>query len=134
MSKKMYEVEQLIPFPTIRAFTNLKKARKALKKAGLDPRLPRLDTDAQTSILSSSETKDRMIAIVVMHEDKMKNCTPTEKYMMLVHECVHIMYAWEKEIGEDKLSEEVAAYFVQCSAHSCVTQIGEEWFTATPQA
>lgn len=116
------------PLLPLFAFTSVKKARKFVKKStGIDYEFG-IDKDGRCTWYENKENGGFCVICLPC-----KGKTTKQKYAILAHECVHYAQYFAEEIG-GKLDDETEAYTMQAAMLACIDQIGEEWFTATPQA
>lgn len=118
------------PLFPVYAFTSLKKARKKVKKI-TGKRYEPSGKQGSFTEYAHDDGVHRFGIILLECEEE----TTSQKYSVLAHECVHYAQAYEKTVTEtDRLDNETFAYVMQCAMLTCIDQIGEEWFTKTPQA
>lgn len=109
------------------AFTSDKKARKFIKKkTGID--FTDLGKNGQCTWF---EMDGGGFCVILLRVGKKE--TAKRKYALLAHECVHYAQYHAEAVGTP-LDNETQAYIVQSAMSACIDQLGEEWFSETPQA
>lgn len=114
------------PLFPVYAFTDIKKARKKVKKITGKHYEPSDKAGCFTAYRHDDGV--HMFGIIYLNNGE---SSTARKYAGLAHECVHYARTYADYIG-NQLDEETEAYVVQCAMLACIDQIGEEWF-AIPQ-
>lgn len=111
------------PLYPVYAFTNLKKARKFVKKiTGI-----KYKPSGKNGSFTEYENEDLGDRFGVIYLD-CDDVSTQSKYAVLAHECVHYAQSFSKTVSDDPLDDETFAYVVESAMMACVDQIGEEWF------
>lgn len=116
------------PFPPIFAFTSIKKCRKFVRNK-FGKRFERKGVNGTCWVYHHPDCGEISCVVYLNCKDE----RPSRKYAILAHECCHVADAFFENIKEEEIGEETYAYTVQAAMLACIEQIGEEWFTETPQ-
>lgn len=115
----MTQVGDHFQFIPLYAFTSKKKVRRFVKER-TGEEYPITGKHGQCSLYMGADA----FCVILMRNTKH---TPSERFALLAHECVHYAQYHESEVG-CKLDDETEAYLVQAAMRACIDQIGEEWF------
>lgn len=127
MSEKINQPWDYFPLLPVFAFTSVKKARKFVRqKTGL-----RFESSGETGVCVWYDRQNEEGFCVILL--KCHDSSATKKYACLAHECTHYAQNVAEHLDAD-FDAETQAYVMESAMLACVDQIGEEWFTATPQA
>lgn len=130
MSKKNQKESELsqpwdyFPLFPVYAFTDLKKARKLVKKI-TGKRFEPVENKDGTFSLYEHEDKKHKFGVVFLD---CENYEIKDKFAVLAHECIHYAQAFSDGASSTPLDDETFAYTAECAMLACIDQIGIDWF------